>query len=100
MQIHALPADALILASGGCGLIFGRSTNSMACNGSAVSQVFQAGVRYANPEFVQVHPSAIPGADKLRLISESARGEGGRVWVPRWRHVCARRRQKESSEDE
>ena len=38
---------------------------------------------YANGEFVQVHPTAIPGADKLRLMSESARGEGGRLWVPR-----------------
>ncbi len=83
MQIHALPADAVILASGGCGLIFGRSTNSMACTGSVASRVFQAGARYANGEFIQVHPSAIPGADKLRLISESARGEGGRVWVSR-----------------
>ena len=36
-----------------------------------------------NGEFIQVHPTAIPGADKLRLMSESARGEGGRVWVPR-----------------
>ena len=38
---------------------------------------------YANGEFIQVHPTAIPGEDKLRLMSESARGEGGRVWVPR-----------------
>jgi succinate dehydrogenase / fumarate reductase, flavoprotein subunit len=83
MEIRAFPADALIIATGGCGLIFGRSTNSMATNGSAVSRVFQAGGLYANGEFVQVHPTAIPGADKLRLISESARGEGGRVWVPR-----------------
>src|SRR3972149_3819846 len=83
MEIRAFPADAVIIASGGCGLIFGRSTNSMACNGSAVSRVFQAGGIYANGEFVQVHPTAIPGADKLRLISESARGEGGRIWVPR-----------------
>ena len=43
----------------------------------------QAGGSYGNAEFIQVHPTAIPGADKLRLISESARGEGGRVWVPR-----------------
>jgi succinate dehydrogenase / fumarate reductase, flavoprotein subunit len=83
MKIIAAPADAIIVASGGCGLIFGRSTNSAACSGSATSRVFQAGVRYANGEFIQVHPTAIPGADKLRLISESARGEGGRVWVPR-----------------
>jgi succinate dehydrogenase / fumarate reductase flavoprotein subunit len=86
MEVRALPADALILASGGCGAIFGRSTNSVACNGSAVSRAFQAGARSANAEFIQVHPSAIPGADKLRLISESARGEGGRVWVPHRPH--------------
>ncbi len=83
MEIRAFPADALIIASGGCGLVFGRSTMSMACTGSAASRTFQAGAKYANAEFVQVHPTAIPGADKLRLMSESARGEGGRIWVPR-----------------
>jgi succinate dehydrogenase / fumarate reductase flavoprotein subunit len=83
MEIRAFPADAVMIASGGCGLIFGKSTNSMACTGSAVSRAFQAGAKYGNPEFIQVHPTAIPAADKLRLMSESARGEGGRVWVPR-----------------
>jgi succinate dehydrogenase / fumarate reductase flavoprotein subunit len=48
-----------------------------------VSRTALAGAKYANGEFIQVHPTAIPGADKLRLMSESARGEGGRVWVPR-----------------
>jgi len=83
MEVRAFPADAVVIATGGCGVIFGRSTNSVACNGSAVSRCFRAGARYANGEFIQVHPTAIPGADKLRLMSESARGEGGRVWVPR-----------------
>ena len=83
MEIRAFPADALVIASGGCGAIYGRSTNSVACNGAAVSRVYQAGGRLGNAEFIQVHPTAIPGADKLRLISESARGEGGRIWVPR-----------------
>lgn len=83
MEVRALRADALIIASGGCGLIYGRSTMSMACTGSAASRTFQAGVHYANGEFIQVHPTAIPAADKLRLMSESARGEGGRVWVPK-----------------
>ena len=64
-------------------MIFGKSTNSLACSASAQSRCFQAGAVYANPEFIQVHPTAIPGADKLRLISESVRGEGGRIWVPR-----------------
>ncbi len=83
MEIRAFPADAVVLATGGCGLIFGRSTMSMACTGSAASRSVQYGAHYANGEFIQVHPTAIPGADKLRLMSESARGEGGRVWVPR-----------------
>lgn len=83
MEIRAFPADVLVIASGGCGLVYGRSTMSMACTGSAASRTYQAGARYGNPEFIQVHPTAVPGADKLRLMSESARGEGGRVWVPR-----------------
>jgi len=83
MEIRAFPADAVIIGSGGPGLIYGRSTMSMACTGSAASRCFQVGAKYGNGEFIQVHPTAIPGADKLRLMSESARGEGGRVWVPR-----------------
>ncbi len=83
MEFRAFPADAVILATGGCGLVYGRSTMSMVCTGSAVSRAYQAGASYGNGEFIQVHPTAIPGADKLRLMSESARGEGGRVWVPR-----------------
>ena len=73
------------MASGGPGLIFGKSTNSMVCTGSAVSACYQQGAKYANGEFIQVHPTSIPGEDKLRLMSESARGEGGRVWVPKSR---------------
>jgi succinate dehydrogenase / fumarate reductase flavoprotein subunit len=83
MELRAFPADAIILATGGIGAIFGKSTNSVVCTGSAQSAIFQQGAYYANGEFVQVHPTAIPGEDKLRLMSESARGEGGRVWVPR-----------------
>ncbi len=83
LEVKAFPADAVIIATGGPGLIFGKSTNSMVCTGSAVSACYQHGARYANGEFIQVHPTSIPGEDKLRLMSESARGEGGRVWVPR-----------------
>ena len=83
MQVKTFPADAVIFCTGGIGAIFGRSTNSVVCTGSAQSALFQQGVDYANGEFIQVHPTAIPGEDKLRLMSESARGEGGRVWVPR-----------------
>jgi succinate dehydrogenase / fumarate reductase, flavoprotein subunit len=83
MEVNTFAAEAVIFATGGIGAIFGRSTNSVVCTGSAQSALLQQGVDYANGEFIQVHPTAIPGEDKLRLMSESARGEGGRVWVPR-----------------
>ncbi len=83
LQLKTFAADAVIMATGGPGLIFGKSTNSMTCTGSATAACYQQGARYANGEFIQVHPTSIPGEDKLRLMSESARGEGGRVWVPR-----------------
>lgn len=83
MEIKTFPCDAAIFCTGGVGAIFGRSTNSVVCTGSAQSALFQQGAHYANGEFIQVHPTAIPGEDKCRLMSESARGEGGRVWVPR-----------------
>ena len=82
MQTRTFPADAIIVATGGIGAIFGKSTNSVVCTGSAQSALYQQGAVYANGEFIQVHPTCIPGEDKLRLMSESARGEGGRVWVP------------------
>ncbi|HKW16886.1 MAG TPA: succinate dehydrogenase flavoprotein subunit [Terriglobales bacterium] len=83
MEVRTFPADALLMATGGIGAIFGKSTNSVVCTGSAQSALYQQGCNYANGEFIQVHPTSIPGEDKLRLMSESARGEGGRVWVPK-----------------
>ena len=83
MEVLTFPADAIIIATGGIGAIFGKSTNSVVCTGSAQSSLYQQGCFYANGEFIQVHPTCIPGEDKLRLMSESARGEGGRVWVPK-----------------
>jgi succinate dehydrogenase / fumarate reductase flavoprotein subunit len=83
METRTFPADAVIICTGGNGAIFGKSTNSVVCTGSAQSALYQQGAFYANGEFIQVHPTAIPGEDKLRLMSESARGEGGRVWVPK-----------------
>jgi len=83
MEIRAFRADAVVLATGGIGALFGKSTNSQICDGSAQSAAYQQGAIYANPEMIQVHPTALPGPDKYRLISESVRGEGGRVWVPR-----------------
>ena len=83
MSVRTFDADAVIIATGGIGAIFGKSTNSVVCTGSAQSALYQQGAYYANGEFIQVHPTSIPGEDKLRLMSESARGEGGRVWVPK-----------------
>ena len=81
MEIQAFKSDAVIMATGGPGIIFGKSTNSVINTGSAASIVYQQGASYANGEFIQIHPTAIPGDDKLRLMSESARGEGGRIWT-------------------
>lgn len=81
MNISHFAADAVILATGGPGIVFGKTTNSVINTGTAASAVYQQGVRYANGEFIQIHPTAIPGDDKLRLMSESARGEGGRIWT-------------------
>jgi len=81
MKLSVLKADAVVMATGGIGVIFKKSTNSTFCTGAANGRLFKQGMFYANGEFIQVHPTAIPGIDKLRLMSESARGEGGRIWV-------------------
>ncbi len=83
MALESHPADAVVVATGGNGVIFGRSTNSIINSGAPVSICYQQGAHYGNPEMVQIHPTAIPGEDKCRLMSESVRGEGGRIWVPR-----------------
>lgn len=81
MEIVPFPGDAVIMATGGLGIIFGKSTNSTINTGYAAARLYQQGAQYANGEFIQIHPTAIPGDDKNRLMSESARGEGGRVWT-------------------
>lgn len=81
MEVQSFAGDAVILASGGPGIIFGKTTNSVINTGTAASAVYQQGVYYANGEMIQIHPTAIPGDDKNRLMSESARGEGGRIWT-------------------
>ncbi len=83
MEVRAFAASAVALATGGPGMVFGKSTNSIINTGAAAAVTYLQGAKYANGEFIQVHPTAIPGEDKLRLMSESARGEGGRVWVPK-----------------
>lgn len=81
LKLDIMKADAVIIASGGPGLIFKQSTNSTFCTGAANGRLYMQGMKYGNGEFIQIHPTAIPASDKLRLMSESIRGEGGRVWV-------------------
>ncbi len=81
LKIQALQADAVVIATGGPGLVFKKSTNSTFCTGAANARLYMQGMHYANGEFIQIHPTAISGEDKLRLISESVRGEGGRLWA-------------------
>lgn len=86
MKIETFPADAVVIATGGNGVVFGKTTNSIINCGTPVSICYQQGAVYGNPEMVQIHPTAIPGEDKCRLMSESVRGEGGRLWTPRDPH--------------
>lgn len=81
LELQVLKADAVVIATGGLGVIYKMSTMSTFCTGAANGRLYMQGMKYANGEFIQIHPTAIPGVDKMRLISESSRGEGGRVWV-------------------
>lgn len=81
LKISVLKADAVVMATGGLGVIYKKSTMSTFCTGAANGRLYMQGMKYANGEFIQIHPTAIPGSDKMRLMSESIRGEGGRIWV-------------------
>ena len=83
MKMEAYASAAVIIATGGYAGLYGWSTNAVLSNGAVAGKLMLQGVPVANPEFVQFHPTAMAKGDKPRLISESARGEGGRMWVPR-----------------
>jgi len=82
-EVEAFPAEAVVLATGGLGLVYGRSTNSSNSTGAAASRAYQQGAAFMNGEFIQYHPTAMIGDDKNRLMSEASRGEGARIWTPR-----------------
>ncbi|RME88537.1 MAG: FAD-binding protein, partial [Planctomycetota bacterium] len=84
MEIQAFLGKSVVMATGGLGRIYGTSTNSLLSTGIAASRMVQHGAYFCNGEFIQFHPTAVPlkGA-KMLLLSESIRGEGGRVWT--WR---------------
>jgi len=84
LEVRSFRADVVILATGGLGQIYApKTTNSTNSTGAAASRVYQQGALFANAEFFQFHPTAMLGDDKTRLMSEAARGEGGRIWVPK-----------------
>lgn len=85
-EIEKHAAHCVVVATGGYGNVFFLSTNAMASNGSAVWQCYKRGAFFANPCFVQIHPTCIPVhgdyQSKLTLMSESLRNDG-RIWVPK-----------------
>jgi succinate dehydrogenase / fumarate reductase flavoprotein subunit len=84
LEVRAFPAGAVVIATGGFGQLYApKTTTSTNATGAAASRCYQQGAWIANAEFFQFHPTAMIGRDKTRLMSEAARGEGGRVWVPR-----------------
>jgi succinate dehydrogenase / fumarate reductase flavoprotein subunit len=80
-ELAGFEADAVIAATGGAAMLYGKSTNPVFSNGSAAAALYAQGAALANAEFIQFHPTAMPGRDKNRLISEAARGEGGRIFT-------------------
>ena len=85
-ELSAHAADAVILATGGYSNVFYLSTNAKGCNTTAVWRAHRRGAGFANPCYMQIHPTCIPQSgdyqSKLTLMSESLRNDG-RVWVPR-----------------
>jgi len=85
-KIESHSAHAVLLCTGGYGNIYFLSTNCMGANVSATWQAYKKGAFFANPSFVQIHPTCLPlherHQSKLTLMSESLRNDG-RVWVPK-----------------
>ncbi|ETD18709.1 MULTISPECIES: fumarate reductase/succinate dehydrogenase flavoprotein subunit [Prevotellaceae] len=79
-------AHAVCIATGGYGNTYFLSTNAMGCNCTAAVACYRKGAYFANPAFVQIHPTCIPvhgdKQSKLTLMSESLRNDG-RIWVPK-----------------
>ena len=85
-KLERFAAHAVVLATGGYGNTYFLSTNAMACNCSAAIAAYRHGAYFANPAYVQIHPTCIPRhgdkQSKLTLMSESLRNDG-RIWVPK-----------------
>ena len=85
-KLERFSAHAVVIATGGYGNAYFLSTNAMGCNCSAAMQCYRKGAWFANPAYVQIHPTCIPvhgdKQSKLTLMSESLRNDG-RIWVPK-----------------
>ncbi|MCG3212229.1 MAG: Fumarate reductase flavoprotein subunit [Anaerolineae bacterium] len=85
-EIKSYLGDAVVLATGGYGNVYFLSTNAKGCNATAIWRAHKRGAFFANPCYVQIHPTCIPPTgehqSKLTLMSESLRNDG-RIWVPR-----------------
>lgn len=85
-KLERYAAHAVCIATGGYGNAYFLSTNAMGCNCTAAMQCYRKGAYFANPCFVQIHPTCIPvhgdKQSKLTLMSESLRNDG-RIWVPK-----------------
>ena len=85
-QLERFAAHAVVIATGGYGNTYFLSTNAMGCNCSAAIACYRKGAYFANPSYVQIHPTCIPvhgdKQSKLTLMSESLRNDG-RIWVPK-----------------
>ncbi len=85
-KLERFSANAVVIATGGYGNTYFLSTNAMGCNCSAAMACYRKGAYFANPSYVQIHPTCIPvhgdKQSKLTLMSESLRNDG-RIWVPK-----------------
>ena len=85
-ELERFTANAVVIATGGYGNTYFLSTNAMGCNCTAAVQCYRKGAYFANPSYVQIHPTCIPvhgdKQSKLTLMSESLRNDG-RIWVPK-----------------
>ncbi len=79
-QIESVYADAVVVATGGQNLLFGKTTGSALCDGYVAAKLYEQGARLKNLEFIQYHPTTVETPQKRMLISEAARGEGGRLY--------------------
>ena len=85
-KLERFSANAVVIGTGGYGNTYFLSTNAMGCNCTAAMACYRKGAYFANPSYVQIHPTCIPvhgdKQSKLTLMSESLRNDG-RIWVPK-----------------